>query len=144
MRCNTIQRISCAGMAAMLLIVTGCETTNHKDERSAGRALDDKNITADVQKSLQTEPTFKFPEVSVTTFAGIVQLSGFVNSDVQRQRAQEIAQNTDGVKQVVNGIALKPMLPATGQAPVQRIYADPNNPNAPASTDSNQNAMPPK
>jgi hypothetical protein len=111
-------------MAAMLLILTGCETTNHKDERSAGRVLDDKNITADVQKSLQTEPTFKFPEVSVTTFAGIVQLSGFVNSDAQRQRAQEIAQNSEGVKEVVNGIALKPMLPATSRpASVQKIYS---------------------
>jgi len=145
MRSNTIQRISCAGMAAMLLILAGCESmTSPKDERSEGRALDDKHITSSVERSLETEPTYKFPEVSVTTFAGVVQLSGFVNSDGQRARAAEIAQNTDGVKQVVNGIALKPMLPATGQAPVQRIYADPNNPNAPASTDSNQNAMPPK
>ena len=126
-------------MAAMLLILAGCETTP-KDERSEGRALDDKHITSSVEKSLETEPTYKFPEVSVTTFAGIVQLSGFVNSDGQRDRAAEIAQNTEGVKQVVNGIALKPMLPATSRpAPVQRIYADPNNP-----TDSSQTATPPK
>ncbi|HWC61287.1 MAG TPA: BON domain-containing protein [Verrucomicrobiae bacterium] len=144
MRSNTIQRISCASMAAVLLIVAGCQTAP-KDERSEGRALDDKHITENVRKTLESEPTYKFSEVNVSTFAGVVQLSGFVNTDGEKQRAQEIAQNTDGVKQVVNGIALKPMMPATGRMnSSQKIYADPNNPSAPPSTDSDPALTPPK
>jgi hypothetical protein len=138
MRSNTIQRISCAAMAAMLLILAGCESTP-KDERSEGRALDDKHITENVRKTLESEPTYKFSEVSVSTFAGVVQLSGFVNTEGEKQRAQDIAQNTDGVKQVSNGIALKPLMPTSRPNSAQRIYADPNNP---SSSDSNQLTAP--
>ncbi len=143
MRSNTIQKISCVGMAGMLLIMAGCKTAP-KDERSEGRALDDKHITENVKKSLETEPTFKFSEVTVSTFAGIVQLSGFVNSDGEKQRAEDIAENTGGVKQVVNGIALKPVMPATSRqssATSSTIYAEPNNPSTAKPADQ---ATPPK
>jgi hypothetical protein len=119
--------ISTLGAAAMLLTITGCESTP-KDERSEGRALDDKNITASIRKDLESNTTYKFNEVDVSTFAGIVQLSGFVNTQGEKNQAQEIAQNEPGVKQVVNGIALKPAMPATSRpAASQRIYSDPAN-----------------
>jgi hypothetical protein len=141
MRSNTIRRISYVSMAALLLVITGCETTS-KDERSEGRALDDKNITESVKKSLESEPTYKFSEVTVSTFAGIVQLSGFVNSDGEKQRAEDIAENTGGVRQVVNGIALKPVMPATSRpASSSLIYAEPNNPSTVKPSDQ---AAPPK
>ncbi len=125
MRTNTIRMLSGVGAAFMLLAVTGCQTSNHNDERSEGRVKDDKTITSDVKKSLESDATYKFSDVSVGTFAGVVQLSGFVNVDAQRQRAQEIAQYTDGVAKVVNGIALKPPMQPTGRAAVERIYTDP-------------------
>jgi hypothetical protein len=126
MRINTIRMISGVSAAIMLLAVTGCETMNHRggDERSEGRMVDDKDITASVQKGLDQDPVYKFNDVSVGTFAGVVQLSGFVNESAQRMRAQDIAQNTEGVSKVINGIALKPMLQPTGRAPVQRMYSD--------------------
>ena len=126
MRINTIRMISGVGAAIMLLAVTGCETMNHResDERSEGRVVDDKVITSSVQKGLDEDPVYKFNDVSVGTFAGVVQLSGFVNESAQRMRAQDIAQNTEGVSKVINGIALKPMLQPTGRAPVQRMYSD--------------------
>jgi osmotically-inducible protein OsmY len=126
MRKNTIQKILGVGTAAMLIAMTGCETTP-KDERTEGRTIDDKHITENVQKSLEREPTYKFTEVKVSTFAGIVQLSGFVNTDNEKSRAEDIAQNTDGVKQVVNGIALKPEMPPTGRNSESRIYSEPSN-----------------
>jgi len=116
--------LSGVGAAIMLLAVTGCETTNHGDERSEGRMVDDKEITASVQKGLDKDPVYKFTDVSIGTFAGVVQLSGFVNDNAQRMRAQDIAQNTDGVSKVINGIALKPMQP-TGKPAGERMYAEP-------------------
>lgn len=133
MRKNTIQKIFCASTAAMLVAMTGCETTP-KDERSEGRTIDDKHITENVEKSLEREPTYKFSEVKVSTFAGIVQLSGFVNTDGEKSRAEDIAENTDGVKQVVNGIALKPEMPATGRNSQSRIYSEPGNASTPPSS----------
>jgi hyperosmotically inducible periplasmic protein len=96
-------------LAAAMFVWAGCQTAP-KDERSAGLALDDKHITERVKKSLDSEPTYKFTDVDVRTFAGIVQLSGFVNSTDQKNRAQQIAQHTEGAREVVNGITLKPAM----------------------------------
>jgi len=109
---------------------TGCETWNRTTststaDRSAGRVADDKKITMDVKSNLKAEPTYKFTDVDVKTFAGVVQLSGFVNSEDQKQRAQQLAQQVAGVTQVQNNIALKPQAntPTGGNA---KIYSSPN------------------
>jgi hyperosmotically inducible protein len=138
---NTIQKILCATTAAMLVAITGCETSS-KDNRSEGRTIDDKHITENVEKSLNSEPTYKFSEVKVSTFAGIVQLSGFVNTDGEKSRAEEVAQNIDGVKQVANGITLKPEMPATGRNGQSRVYSEPSNVTTPSSTSTNQSSSP--
>jgi hyperosmotically inducible protein len=141
MQKNTIQKILCVSTAVMLVAITGCETTP-KDERSEGRSIDDKHITENLEKSLEKEPTYKFSEVKVSTFAGIVQLSGFVNSDEQKSRAEEIAQDTDGVKQVVNGIALKPEMPATGRNSKSKVYSEPSDASTPSSSTNSTNSKP--
>ncbi len=132
MRNYRIRMLSSVGSALVMLILAGCQTSS-KDERSEGRALDDKDITENVEKALQNEPTYKFTDVQVSTFAGIVQLSGFVNVEGQKMRAQQITLNTEGVREVVNGLTLKPMMPATARVTVaQPIYAEPQN--APAAS----------
>ena len=96
------------GMSAMFAL-TGCEMMNHHDgDRTAGRALDDKTITATVQHDLNREPVYKFNGIDVKTYSGVVQLSGFVDTQEQKQRAGEIARQSEGVTQVVNNITLKP------------------------------------
>jgi hyperosmotically inducible protein len=77
--------------------------------------VDDSRITADVQKDLKFEPVYKFSDVDVKTFNGVVQLSGFVTTDEQKRRAGEIAQQAPGVSQVVNSITLKPQITPTGR-----------------------------
>lgn len=105
---NLKKIILVGGMSAMFAL-TGCEMMNHSSgERTAGRALDDKTITATVQHDLDREPVYKFSGVDVKTFDGVVQLSGFVDTDAQKQRAGEIAHQAEGVTQVVNNITLKP------------------------------------
>lgn len=127
MRYNIIRMLSSVSAAVTLLALTGCESTP-KDERSEGRAIDDKHITQNVQKDLEREPTYKFNGVDVSTFAGVVQLSGFVNTEGQRARAQEIAQDVNGVREVKNGIALKPLMPTSRRNSDQQIYAEPQKP----------------
>jgi len=106
------------GMSAMFAL-TGCEMLNHHGDRTMGRALDDKTITSTVKHDLNREPVYKFGDVDVKTFDGVVQLSGFVDTNEQKQRAGDIAQRAEGVTQVVNNITLKPQgnLQPTGGRP---------------------------
>jgi osmotically-inducible protein OsmY len=112
------------GMSAMFAL-TGCEMLNHHGDRTMGRALDDKTITSTVKHDLNREPVYKFSGVDVKTFDGVVQLSGFVDTNEQKQRAGDIARQSEGVTQVVNNISLKPQgnLQPTGR------YDDRNNNN---------------
>jgi hypothetical protein len=66
-----------------------------------------------IKRSLNQEPVYKFGNVDVKSFAGEVQLSGFVNSDEQRRRAAEIASETPGVVNVHNSLLLKPLASPT-------------------------------
>ena len=91
--------------------LTACATWHKDSDRTAGRIKDDNRLTSQVEKELKREPTYKFHDVNVQTFAGVVQLSGFVNTEDQKQRAVQIAQNTPGVLQVINSIAMKPAPP---------------------------------
>jgi len=102
-------------LAVAVAGLTGCESwgTRGSSERTAGRMVDDHRITQSVQSELKNEPVFKFNDVDVKTFDGVVQLSGFVNSDEQKRRAGELAQRVPGVTQVVNNITLKPFAPPT-------------------------------
>ena len=115
------KKIMLMSAAATVLAFSGCASWDHKNpDRSMGRVIDDKNITAHVQTSLHEEPVYKFGDVDVKTFNGVVQLSGFVNADEQKRRAGEIAQRVEGVQQVINNIALKQGVPtATGRSEAQ-------------------------
>lgn len=110
-------KITVLGISACALLVgmSGCASWQHGSDRTAGRAVDDRAITSKVEDGLHHEPVFKFSDVDVRTFNGVVQLSGFVNSDEQKRRAGEIAQRVDGVREVVNSIALKEQLSPTGR-----------------------------
>ena len=94
-------------IAVAMMALTGCQSSN-TGHRTAGRVLDDRLITETVEEKLQAEPVYKFSDVDVKTFAGVVQLSGFVGSDEQKQRAGEVAQTVEGVTRVVNNITLIP------------------------------------
>jgi osmotically-inducible protein OsmY len=131
--------LTALGVAMAIISFTGCETSKETDTRSAGRVMDDEHITESVQKSLDQEPAFKFGGVTVKTYDGIVQLSGFVEVQGQRDRAQQLAENTGGVKQVVNAINIKPQ-PTSRPNETSRFYASPQNPVMPADNATNQNS----
>ena len=75
-------------------------------ERTAGEELDDKTLTANVKGALHADP-MKFPDVQVTTYRAVVQLSGFADTRDQRNRAEDIAKQVPGVQKVENNISVK-------------------------------------
>jgi osmotically-inducible protein OsmY len=74
---------------------------------NAGRVVDDSVITGKVKAALVADPTTKAHQISVETFQGVVQLSGFVDTKEARSRATQVAQDVEGVKQVKNELELR-------------------------------------
>jgi osmotically-inducible protein OsmY len=74
---------------------------------NAGRVVDDSVITGKVKAALVADPTTKAHQISVETFQGVVQLSGFVDSSEARSRATQVAQSVEGVKNVKNDLELR-------------------------------------
>jgi hyperosmotically inducible periplasmic protein len=129
-------KIAVTGLSLMLglTVLTACKhlpSNKPSDGRSEGRVKDDKNITGQVEKRLENEPVYKFGSVEVKTYNGIVQLSGFVDNEAQRRRAEELTRQVPGISQVANALILKQHSSPTptGQATGERLYP-------PASTNS--------
>ena len=73
-----------------------------------GEAVDDSAITAKVKAALVGNPATKAREIKVTTSHGVVELSGFVDSNEEKATASQVASGVQGVKGVDNELQLKP------------------------------------
>lgn len=87
-------------MTFALLFSLGCAST--PTQEGTGEYIDDSVITAKVKAAIYNEPALKSAEINVETYKGVVQLSGFVSSQQDWQKAVEIARNVKGVKSVKN------------------------------------------
>ncbi len=76
-------------------------------KESAGEYVDDAVITTKVKAAVLEEPSLKSAEINVETSKGRVQLSGFVNSRANIDKAVEVAKAVKGVKSVKNDMILK-------------------------------------
>ncbi len=74
---------------------------------TVGNAVDDGIITAKVKSALLADPNVKSSDIAVVTRKGEVQLSGFVDSQAQIDRANAIAHKVDGVTSVGNEMSIK-------------------------------------
>jgi hyperosmotically inducible protein len=88
-----------------LVIAAGCASTAKQE--GTGEYVDDSVITAKVKAAILNEPSLKVAEINVETFKGVVQLSGFVKSQADINKATEVARRVGGVKDVKNDIRLK-------------------------------------
>lgn len=77
------------------------------DRETAGQYIDDSTITAKVKEAFVADPQVSAMQVNVETMQGVVQLSGFVDSDTIRDRAVELARRVNGVKAVKNDIVVR-------------------------------------
>ena len=95
-----------AVLSAFLLVsVVGCASTSKQE--GTGEYVDDAVITTKVKAAIFNEPTLKSTEINVETFKGTVQLSGFVNSQADINKAVEVARSVKGVVSVKNNMKLK-------------------------------------
>jgi hyperosmotically inducible protein len=83
------------------------ETPGQPTTRSVGTAIDDSGITMRVKSAFVADPEIKSLDITVETRKGEVQLSGFVDSQAQIDRAVDIVRRTPGVTTVQNKLDLK-------------------------------------
>jgi osmotically-inducible protein OsmY len=89
---------------APLALTTGCAVTGGRE--SSGQYAKDKEIAARIKTRLYADSATKGTEIEVQSLRGVVQLSGFVENQAAKQRADEIAASTPGVVQVYNNLLL--------------------------------------
>lgn len=78
------------------------------DRQKAGEYVDDSTITAKVKSALLAKKGVSSADISVETYHGVVQLSGFVDTADQVRLAGKTALGVGGVKEVKNNLNVKP------------------------------------
>jgi osmotically-inducible protein OsmY len=91
----------------MLLLVSFVACASTSKQSGTGEYVDDSVITTKVKSMLGADDFLKSFEISVETYKGIVQLSGFVDSQDAVDKAGEIAGGVAGVKSVKNNLNVK-------------------------------------
>jgi len=94
-------------LVLLMLISTFVACASTRTHESTGEYVDDSVITTKVKSLLAEDDFFKSFQISVETYKGIVQLSGFVNSQQAVDKAGQIARSVQGVKSVKNNLIVK-------------------------------------
>lgn len=91
------------------------------DNTSAGTS--DAGLTAKVKTALIKNEDTKASQINVETRQGLVQLSGFVDSEAAKQAAETTAQNVTGVTEVQNKLMVRNAKRSTGDAVDDTVIA---------------------
>lgn len=75
--------------------------------RKVGEVFDDSVITTKAKAAIFNTPNLKTLQISVETRKGEVALSGFVDSETAKMKAEEVVRNVGGVRSVTNYLEVK-------------------------------------
>jgi len=91
------------------VFIDGCKSTTAPAATAAGEsATDDAALAARVKQALVADPALRSLPMSVATYKGVVQLSGYADSDAQIQKALAVTRGVPGVHSVSNDLHLRP------------------------------------
>ena len=97
--------ICCFVLMMLIASFVACASTSKQE--GAGEYIDDSVITTKVKSQIAADDFLKSFQISVETYKGIVQLSGFVGTQMAVNKAGEIARGVQGVKSVKNDLIVK-------------------------------------
>jgi len=97
--------IHCLLLLMLIISFGACASTSKHS--STGEYVDDSVITTKVKSLLAADDFLKSFQISVETYKGVVQLSGFVDSQRAVDKAVQIARSVNGVKSVKNSLTVK-------------------------------------
>jgi osmotically-inducible protein OsmY len=78
-----------------------------RTQQAPGEYVDDSVLTTKVKAALVDDPITKARQISVETYRGTVQLSGFVDNKEERATATKVARSVQGVTEVKNDLEIK-------------------------------------
>jgi hyperosmotically inducible protein len=96
--------IRVAVLLVVLFAVSGCQAMTG---RTAGRNIDVLTITASVKARLVADKLSNFTRIDVDTVNAVVSLTGLVESEFEKRRAEDIASLVDGVEKIVNDLQVQ-------------------------------------
>lgn len=91
----------------LMLIATFAACASTPTRQSTGEYVDDSVITTKVKTLLAEDDFLKSFQISVKTYQGTVQLSGFVNSQMAVDKAGQIVKGVKGVTSIKNDLIVK-------------------------------------
>ena len=94
-------------LLVLMLMATFVSCASTPKHEGTGEYVDDSVITTKVKSLLAADDFLKSFQISVETYKGIVQLSGFVNSQQAVDKAGQITRDVKGVKSVKNNLIVK-------------------------------------
>jgi len=94
-------------LVVLMMIVAFVACASTPQQSSTGEVVDDSVITTKVKSMLAADEFLKSFQISVETRKGIVELSGFVDSQKAKDKAGQVARSVEGVKSVVNALIVK-------------------------------------
>ncbi len=100
-----LKRLLLAALVLSFAFVAGCASTSKQE--GTGEYFDDSVITTKVKAAILNDPALKVLQINVETFKGVVQLSGFVDSQAMIDRAVEVTRGVPGVKSVKNDMRVR-------------------------------------
>ena len=103
-----MRRLRGFGILVLTIVLAsawGCGATATRE--GSGEYVDDSVITAKVKTAIFNDSSLKVNEINVETFKGVVQLSGFVRSQADIDKAVQVARGIAGVKSVKNDMRVK-------------------------------------
>lgn len=86
-------------------LLLGCGSAHQQE--SAGQFVDSSVITTKVKTKLLADKYVSALPITVKTYKNTVQLSGFVNSRAQKERAIQITKSVEGVISVQDALLIK-------------------------------------
>ena len=93
----------------MMLSIGAAGCSVFSKQETTGEYVDDATISTKVKSKLASEGGMNLAnQVKVETMNDVVQLSGFVPSDKDRTKAEQITWTVQGVKAVRNNIVVQP------------------------------------
>jgi osmotically-inducible protein OsmY len=97
--------IGCFLLLMLIATLVACASTS--TQSGTGEYIDDSVITTKVKSLLAADDFLKSFEISVETYKGTVQLTGFVDSQKAVDKAVEITKSVKGVTSVKNNLNVK-------------------------------------
>jgi len=89
---------------AVMMVLAACQSTTGK---TLGENIDDAGITTAVKAKLAAEKVSTLTRIDVDTNQGVVALNGTVKTVEDKVRAEQIARQVKGVRDVVNNLRIQ-------------------------------------